>query len=197
MNASSDQFQQAIERFDAANRDDPNRETFEGKEYPKELLYAERMSKWLGRIAPEASEALRLAARAQHICRWKIPRTDFSEDRTGYLRWRTELSKFHAETVGKILTDVGYDAATIERVRQLLRKKALKKDPETQTLEDVICLVFLEGYFTDFARKHDEGKLINIIQKTWAKMSARGQEVALQLDLSPDDRALIEKALST
>ena len=84
-----------------------------------------------------------------------------------------------------------------ERVRQLLRKKALKKDPETQTLEDVICLVFLEGYFTDFARKHDEGKLINIIQKTWAKMSARGQEVALQLDLSPDDRALIEKALST
>ena len=91
MNASSDQFQQAVERFDAANRDDPNRETFEGKEYPKELLYAERMSKWLERIAPEASEALRLAARAQHICRWKIPRTDFSEDRTGYLRWRTEL----------------------------------------------------------------------------------------------------------
>src|SRR5262245_41082033 len=140
-------FQAAIARFDAANAEDPNKERFQGREYPKELLYAERMTAWLERLAPDASEALQLAVRSQHLCRWKIPRDQYPRDRTGYLRWRTDLQKFHAEQAGNILHEVGYDETLIARVQSLLRKQRLKQDPETQTLEDVACLVFLESYF--------------------------------------------------
>jgi len=187
-------FEKAFQLFDAANGEDPNRETAGGAEHPKELLYARRMTERLDRFAPDASEALKLAARAQHICRWMIPRGDYPMDRVGYHRWRTALSKLHAEKAGKILREVGYDGSTIERVQTLILKRNLK-DPEVQTLEDVVDLVFLEHYFSDFAGKHDEEKLIGIIQKTWKKMSSRGREAALELDLPAADRALIEKAL--
>ncbi len=189
-------FEAAIRRFDEANREDPNREVFEGREHPRELLYAQRMTHWLDRLAPEASEPLRLAARSQHLCRWQIPRQQYSMDRAGYHRWRTRLYAFHAEKAGKILREVGYDAATVARVEQLLKKLRLKSDPEVQLLEDVICLVFLENYFADFSRRHDEAKLITILQKTWRKMSPQGRQVALQLPLSGEARALVEKALA-
>jgi hypothetical protein len=196
MIADAQRFQAAIERFDAANRADPNKELFHGQEYPRELLYAERMTEWLERLASDASEPLRLAARSQHLCRWMIPRSQFPMERRGYLQWRTELARFHARRAGEILREVGYDEATIERVQALLRKEGLKVDPETQLLEDVICLVFLESYFSDFSRKHDEEKLITILRKTWKKMSPRGHQAALALDLSPSDRALVERALA-
>jgi hypothetical protein len=186
----------AIERFDAANREDPNRETFEGREQPKELLYARRMTRWLHRLAPDASEPLRLAARCQHLCRWMIPRSRYPLDRAGYHRWRSDLKNFHAAKAGEILREVGYDGETVARVQALVRKERLKADAETQTLEDVICLVFLESYFGEFARRHDEEKLITILRKTWKKMSPRGQEAALALDLPAAERALIEKALT-
>ena len=96
----------AFERLDAANREDPNRQVYEGRDYPKELLYAQRMTRWLDRLVPEASEAVRLAARAQHVCRWKIPRGDYPMDRAGYRRWRSDLGRFHAETAGQILQQV-------------------------------------------------------------------------------------------
>lgn len=185
-------FEAAIRRFDDANRADPNREVFEGREHPRELLYAQRMTHWLDRLAPEASEPLRLAARSQHLCRWQIPRQQYPMDRAGYYRWRTRLYAFHAEKAGTILRQVGYDAATIARVEELLRKLRIKSDPEMQLLEDVICLVFLENYFADFSRQHDEAKLITILQKTWRKMSPRGQQAALQLPLSVEARALVE-----
>jgi hypothetical protein len=149
-------FAAAIAQFDAANREDPNRERFEGQEHPRELLYAQRMTRWLERLAPDASEALGLAARCQHLCRWQIPRSDYPMDRRGYLQWRSHLARFHAEKAGEILREVGYDEQTIIRVQCLVRKERLKLDPEAQLLEDVICLVFLESYFADFARKHDE-----------------------------------------
>jgi hypothetical protein len=189
-------FEAAIRRFDEANREDPNREVFQGQEHPRELLYAQRMTHWLDRLAPEASEPLRLAARSQHLCRWEIPRQQYPMDRAGYHRWRTRLYAFHAEKAGKILREVGYDAAMVARVEELLKKLRIKSDPEMQLLEDVICLVFLENYFADFSRQHDEAKLITILQKTWRKMSPQGQQAALQLPLSGEARALVEKALA-
>jgi hypothetical protein len=197
MTDDQSRFEEAIRRFDAANAEDPNRSSFEGKPYPKELLYAQRMTEWLKRLAPGASEPLRLAARCQHVRRWEIPRDSFPMDRSGYLAWRKRLYRFHADTAESILRDVGYDDSTIARVRSLLQKEKIKLDPEMQTLEDVICLVFLENYFADFARDRDEQQMLNIIRRTWAKMSQRGHEAALTLTLSDGDRALIAKALNS
>ena len=189
-------FRAAINGFDAANGEDPNREACQGKTYAKELLYAERMTAWLDRIAPEAPEIVQLAVRAQHIERWKIPRSDYPKDRQGYRKWRVELNKFHAERAGRILVQADYDDESIARVQSLLRKEHLKTDPDCQLLEDVICLVFLEFYFRDFAEEHDEEKLVNILRRTWKKMSEQGHEAALQLKLPPRLARLVEKAVS-
>jgi hypothetical protein len=188
-------FQAAIARFDAAHAEDPAREVVDGREVARELLYAEWMTVWLERLAPDASEALRLAVRAQHLRRWSLPRDRYPMDRRGYLRWRTEQAKNQAETAAAILREVGYDDETVRRVQALMRKQGLQTDPETQTLEDVACLVFLEHDLAAFARKQEEAKLIDILRKTWRKMSSRAHAVALALPLSPDHRALIEKAL--
>lgn len=196
MVTDSARFAEAIARFDAANAQDPNKEIVDGVEYPKELLYAQRMSAWLERLAPTASEALQLAARCQHIRRWTIPRNEYPMDRAGYKQWRTTLAKFHAETAAEILKEVGYDEETIRRVQGFLRKERLKLDPETQLLEDVICLVFLENYFADFAQQHEQEKLVGVLRKTWRKMSPRGHQAALELTLPANARRLVERALA-
>jgi hypothetical protein len=185
----------AFARIDEANAQDPNLERLDGQDFPKELLYGRRMSATLAMFAPEADDAVKLAARAQHVQRWKIPRSDFPMDRKGYLAWRQTLYGMHAELAGEILREVGYDDATIARVGTLLRKKGLKTDPDVQLLEDVICLVFLEHYFAEFSVKHDDAKVIDILRKTWAKMSPRGQEAALALPLG-EERRLVERALA-
>lgn len=185
----------AFELFDAANGNDPNTEMADGKNYPKEVLYAMRMTATLNHFEPDASEALQLTARCQHICRWEIPRDSFEMNRQGYLRWRQELKKFHAQKAKGILESLDYDADTIAQVEFLLLKKQLKKSAETQTLEDVICLVFLEHYFEAFAAKHQEDKVIDILQKTWRKMSEKGQNAALKLPFSDTSTSLIQKAL--
>ena len=192
----TERLDDAIARIDAANAEDPNREFVDGAARPKEVVYAERMTGWLEKLAPEASDALRIAARAQHIERWTMPRAEFPDGREGYFRWRTTLAKFHAERTAGILAEAGYEADVIDRVKGLLRKHRLKTDAEVQTLEDVACLVFLESYFADFAKRHDEAKVIGILQKTWAKMSPRGHDAALALDMPAEARALVEKALS-
>src|SRR5262247_3754539 len=196
MVSDPERFKAAISRFDEANAEDPTTEVLQGVVYPKELLYAQRMTAWLDKLAPDASEALRLAVRCQHIQRWAIPRHTYPMDRTGYLRWRTTLAKFHADTAAKILRDVGYDDAIIRRVQRLLRKESLKRDPEVQCLEDVICLVFLENYLAAFATQHDEAKVLDILQKTWKKMSLHGREVALTLPIPTATRRLVEQALA-
>jgi len=185
----------AFDRFDALNAQDPHTELVEGRPEPKELIYANRMTAWLERLEPGASVALQLAARSQHLMRWHIPRETFPKDRAGYIRWRTTLYDFHADRASEVLREVGYDDATIERVRSLIRKQDLKSDAESQTLEDVICLVFLENYFADFARDHDEEKLLKILRKTWRKMSDRGHAAAMKLNLGPRELELIAKAL--
>lgn len=191
----SEKLRNAFRRFDAANAEDPNTEVYEGKTYPKELLYAMRMSRKLDEFAPGASEALQLTARCQHIRRWEIPRESYEMDRIGYLKWRQDLKKFHAGIATEILESVGYSPELTARVAFLLQKKKLKRDPETQTLEDVICLVFLQYYLEPFMEKHPEGKLIDILQKTWNKMSDEGRVAALKLSLSENTRRLIGKAL--
>ena len=190
----------ALARFDAVNADDPRRvsDPASGEAIGFELLYGRRMSERLAKLAPDASEVLRLAVRAQHIARWRIARDRYPEGRAGYKRWRSELARAHAELAGGILGEVGYPAETIARVRDLLQKKQLSRDPEVQVLEDVACLVFLEHYFAEFAGKHERAKLIDIVQKTWKKMSERGHQAAAELaDRLPDQlRSILDEALA-
>jgi hypothetical protein len=189
-------LEEALRRFDEANSEDPNTELLDGKPVPKELVYGQRMTACLAMFEPHAPETVQLAARAQHIRRWEVPRDTYPEGRAGYLKWRTDLYKRHGEIAGAIMSEAGYDADAIERVQTLLRKRGLKTDPDVQLLEDVVCLVFLEHYFHDFAKKHDEEKLIPIVQKTWKKMTEKAHATALQLDYAPEDLAVIQKALA-
>ena len=175
-------YQAAIAAFDQANAEDPNMEMAEGKEYPKELLYAMRMTEMQERYAPTASEAVKLACRAQHIQRWKSARSDYPMDKKGYMLWRTNLYKLHAETAGNLMRQVGYDDEMIARVKTIVGKKDLKANPETQLMEDVVDLVFLEHYMLHFAQQkpdYDEDKWRLIIKKTWDKMSTGAHEFAL------------------
>src|SRR5690606_36605659 len=173
------QLQNTLAAFDAANSDDPNRDEIGGQFQPRELIYAQRMSEQLAQFCPEASIDLQLAARCQHICRWKIPRSDYPMDRQGYKRWSTDLELFHGATAATILAQQGCDEGVITRVKDLLLKRGLQRDAEVQILADVICLVFIQHYLADFASKHDEAILIDIIRKTWNKMSEKGHGAAL------------------
>ena len=177
-----DLYLSAIAAFDQANGEDPNKDTHDGKEYPKELLYAKRMGEMQERYVPEASDAVKLAVRAQHIQRWKIARNEFPMDRQGYLQWRTKLYKFHAETAARLMQEAGYDNEMTERVMNIVSKKGLKVNAETQLMEDVADLVFIEHYMAEFASKHpeyDEERWMQIVRKTWQKMSPRAHEFAL------------------
>lgn len=188
-------FQQASQWIDTENKQDPNIEVHESIRFPKELLYSNRMFERLMDFCPNASEEVQIAAKAQHICRWKIARESYPMDRVGYLKWREDLKKFHAKTTAEILEKAGYDSEFIARVSFLIEKKLLKKDDETQLLEDVICLVFLEFYLEPFVEKHDTEKLKNIILKTWNKMSEDGHQAALKINYSPANFELIKAAL--
>ena len=189
-------FERTLAAFDAANREDPHLDRDEqGNAVPKELLYALRMSAVLTAFAPEASEALQLAARCQHIRRWTVPRDSYPMDRKGYLQWRTYLKKFHGEQATEIMQAQGYDSETISKVVDLLNKKNLKRDAEMQTLEDVICLVFLQFYLADFMPQHPEEKVVSIIAKTWKKMSEAGHTAALQITFSEEEKPIIAQAL--
>ena len=185
-------LEDAIARIDAAHALDPERE--DGR--PKELSYAERMSARLAKLAPDASEALRLAVRCQHLKRWAIPRSSFPEGKVGYLSWRKQESLAHAALAGEILSAAGYGAEEVKRVQSLVKKERLKHDAEAQTLEDVTCLVFLESEFAAFAPKHGEAKLVDILRKTWAKMSPRGRQEASKLALPVALKQLVEKAVA-
>jgi hypothetical protein len=188
-------FQNASAWIDAENAQDPNHEIYQSVSHPKELLYSNRMYERLMDFYPNASEAVQIASKAQHICRWKVARESYPMDRVGYLKWREDLKKFHAKTTAAILEKAGYSSAFIARVSFLIEKKLLKKDTETQLLEDVICLVFLEYYLDPFVHKHDREKLKNIILKTWNKMSEKGHQEALKINFSTTNFQLIKEAL--
>lgn len=190
-------LQNTINAIDKLNTQDPNKESFDSKQYPKELLYSIRMTNWLDRLEPQASEELRIAARAQHIQRWEIPRGDYPMDREGYKKWRKVLMDFHAKKTGEIMLKNGYGEESISRVKSLIKKEKFKTDHESQVLEDVVCLVFLENYFAEFSREHkyEKPKMNRIITKTWNKMSERGRVLAVELNIPEHARALISEAL--
>ncbi|MGH0032143.1 MAG: DUF4202 domain-containing protein [Myxococcota bacterium] len=192
--SDADRFARAIAAIDAANADDPHTLPVRGRQRPKEQAHAELVSEWVRALAPDASEALRLAARAHHVRRWEIPRGDFPAGRAGYHRWRKALQDHHADVLRGILEDCGYDQATIARTRALLHKQGLGRDPEVQTLEDALCLVFVETQFTELAAKLDEEKLLDVTRKTLRKMSPDAIARATGLPLDDASRALLERA---
>ena len=185
----------SLAAIDAANADDPNRLVVRGESRPKELAHAELASEWVEVLCPDASDALRLAARAHHLRRWAIPRSEYPDGRAGYHRWRVALQAHHAREVARILEAEGWDPDTVARVRAIVRKKNLGRDAEVQVLEDALCLVFLETQFHDLAARLDDEKLIDVTRKTLRKMSAVGVERALALPLDAADRVLLERAM--
>lgn len=193
--ANTSRMAAALAAIDSANSDDPNTLEIGGVRHPAEVVYAERMTDMLHQAYPGASEALQLAVRAQHLKRWSVPRSSYPDGRQGYLNWRNDLKARHAELAGEILSGCGYDPETLARVQSLIRKERMKRDPDPQALEDVACLVFLKHYFSGFAAKHDDEKLVNILRKTWSKMSPHGQNQALGLELSAKERLLVEQAI--
>ena len=180
----SDRLARVLEAIDAANAADPTRERDGDAEHPAALLYGRRMSAELDRLCPDASEELRIAARGQHIERWTSPRKSYPEGRAGYLAWRADLGRFHAERVAGLMREAGYGEAACERVARLLRKEGLKRDAEAQMLEDVICFVFLRWYFAGFAPSQEPQALERIVAKTARKMSPEGRSrAAREFDL--------------
>ncbi len=201
MSQKQSTYDKARALIDAANSADPNQVTADGKEWPKELLYSERMSDMLERYDPDADDAMKLAIRAQHIERWKSPRNAYPMDRIGYLKWRKDLYKIQANTAAKLLLEVGYGDEEVDRVRNSVAKKNIKGNPDTQLLEDVTDLVFMEYYMLEFVGKHPdytEEKWVEIIQKTWNKMSSNAHEFALSgaIKLPETLEPLVHKAVS-
>ncbi|OGX38925.1 MAG: hypothetical protein A3C53_02330 [Omnitrophica WOR_2 bacterium RIFCSPHIGHO2_02_FULL_68_15] len=190
-----DRLQQLLDRIDRLNAEDPSRDVVEGTPQPRELIYAKRLTGWVLRLNPKASEALRIAARGQHVRRWTVPRSRYPMNRAGYLRWRETLKAFHADTIAGLMREEGYPDDAIQRVRTLMGKRQLGTDPETQTLEDALCLVFLETQFADLRRKTSEEQMRQIVRKTWGKMSERARAEALTLPWSDADRRYVEHAV--
>lgn len=188
-------FQTALRRFDEENSRDPNIERVDGTAHPRERIYAEWLTDWVLKLCPEASEALRLAARCQHLCRWQVPRERYPMTRAGYLQWREGLKKFHAQKAGEILREAGYEAEMISRVQALNLKKNFPTDPEARVLEDALCLVFLERQLKDLANKAAEDKVINALQKSWKKMTPAAHRFAMDLKYAEREAALLRKAL--
>ncbi|OJD16923.1 hypothetical protein AJ78_02960 [Emergomyces pasteurianus Ep9510] len=189
-------FDEALVRIDDAHREDPNIVSLDGSQVPYELHYANKMTKYLELRDSSASEILRLAVRAQHLRRWEIPRSSYPMTRPGYFAWRAALKNRQADIAEQICRDCGYDADEAGRVASLVRKENMKQDEECQTLEDVACLVFLDDQFEKFEKEHDEEKIVGILKKTWAKMSQRGHELALQIKMSERAKGLVAKVLS-
>lgn len=177
----SERYDTAVQRLDALNADDPVKVFVNGVETSRLLAEADRVSAWILYLCPAASEALRLAARAQHLMRWKLPRSDYPEGRIGYRIWRRAAMDFHATETRRVLEGVGYDEDTIARVSEIVQKHGLRKNPEVQVMEDALCLSFLEHDLEAFAKKHTDEKLVHILKETWQKMSAAGHAAAIEL----------------
>ncbi len=188
-------FLKTIEAFDSLNAQDPHSVKVDGEPTPKELHDALAMTRWIDALYPDASEAVHLAARCQHLCRWEVPRDSYPEGRGGYHKWRTDLKKLHADKSAEILSEHGYEPEMLEAVRTINLKEAIKSNPDVQQVEDALCLVFLECQFEGYLDKWAEDKIIRILQKTWAKMSECGHAAALNLPLSDRARGLVARAL--
>jgi hypothetical protein len=186
---------QAFKEFDTYNQKDPHTFTWDGLAYPQEYFLALKLYEWVLKLKPDASEELLLASRSQHIGRWEIPRESYPDGRDAYLKWRKDLALFHAEIVSSIMKGVGYDDEQIARVRQIILKQKLKVDADVQTIENALCLVFLEFQYEDFYPKHPPEKVVNILRKSLLKMDSHGHQFALELNFSEQGLAYINEAL--
>lgn len=186
---------QAFELFDTYNQQDPTSFIWEGISYPQEYFMALKLHEWVEKLTPEASEPLLLASRSQHIGRWTVARNSYPEGKVGYLTWRKDLGKFHAKTAGELMAQVGYDAETIERTQQIILKQRIKQDAEVQTIENALCLVFLEYQYEAFHPKHEADKVIDILKKSLLKMDAHGHSFALKLSFSEKGLSYVQEAL--
>jgi uncharacterized protein DUF4202 len=195
MSTAAERRARAISAFQSENAKDPNMLEVSGVSRPKELVYAERLAAWVERLKPEASEALVLASHCQHLRRWELARSEFDAGRIGYLSWRKALARFHADQATEILRELGYDEELRREVRKINLKQGLQTQPDVQTMEDALCLSFLEHELEEFASKHPDAKVVHIIRKTWGKMSERAQRVALGLTLPERAGQLVQQAL--
>jgi hypothetical protein len=182
--------------IDAANEGDPHTIRVRGEEGPKEQAHAELAVEWVRRLVDHPSDALLLAARAHHVRRWEIPRNDEPDGRAGYLKWKRRLQQHHADVVGRVLRDVGYDDGTVERVQSIVRKERLRSDPDVQSLEDALALVFLETQLAELSEKLDDEHMVDVLAKTLRKMSADGRSAAAALPYDEHGRALVERAIA-
>lgn len=192
-------YEATIRAIDAANVEDPRRTVVGGEARPYEVVYAERMSERLAAMYPDASELLRIAARAQHVRRWDIPRNSYPEGRNGYNEWRKACREHHGEIIARIMSEAGYSDDDIDHVVMIVKKEQLKKDRDSQALENVVDVVFIEHYFDEFLgkyAKYDDDKIIDIVGKTLRKMSPKGHEAALALAMPERTRKLIEAAVA-
>lgn len=194
----SDPIARAIAAIDALNARDPNSLRSPGgagEARPKELVHAELVTRWVLQLDPDPSDALRLAARAHHVERWVIPRAEYPEGREGYLRWRATLQRHHSETAARVLEESNVPAATIERVKDIIRKRRLRSDPEVQCFEDALCLVFLETQLDALSERLEHEKMVDVLRRTLPKMSETGRDAAISLPLRESERALLDQAL--
>ncbi|PXX93424.1 DUF4202 domain-containing protein [Marinobacter vulgaris] len=191
----------ALDKIDTANLADPNTEQWDGESLPKEYAYSQHMTRWLFELEPQPSGRMQIACRAQHIERWTMPRRDFPEGRKAYYEWRQACGRMHGRRAAEIMAECGYPQAECERVETILTKRELRRDEDTQLLEDVACMVFLERYFADFYEQnadYDREKWLRIVRRTWGKMSPRGHEAALKLaeGMPAHLLALLQEALA-
>jgi len=198
MSSQAERLQAVFRDIDAANSEDPRSTEVGGVKRPYEVVYAERMSERLAKMYPDASDTLRIAARAQHLRRWDVPRSKYPEGRNGYNEWRRTARDHHARLAGEIMRRHGWSENEVARVGMLIRKEQLKKDRESQALENVVDVVFLEHYLDDFLAKYkgyDDDKIVDILGKTLRKMSARGHQAALALSFPQRAQRLVAAAL--
>jgi len=188
----------AFELFDAYNKQDPRNFTWEGVNEPQEYFFAIKLYEWVLKLDPEADEELLLASRSQHIGRWEIPREDYPEGREPYLKWRKDLALHHAAIAGRFMKEAGYGDETLDRVKQIILKQRIKVDPDVQTMENALCLVFLQLQYEEFRKKYEREpeKIINILRKSLLKMDEKGHRFALTLPYSANGLDLINKALN-
>lgn len=187
----------ALRAIDAANALDPEVLEWGGEPRPKELLHAELVSAWVRRLDPEAGEAQLLAARAHHFRRWTTPRSGYPEGRAGYLRWRAEAARRHAAEVSHVLRSSGYDDRLVDRVAAIIRKEGRAGDPDVQTHEDALCLMFLQTQLADVAARLGDDRARSVLSRTLGKMSPRAVSAAKELDLSPRAASLLRDALGS
>jgi hypothetical protein len=189
----------AFELFDTYNKQDPRNFEWEGTTYPQEYFFAIKLYDWVLKLDPDAGEELLLASRSQHIGRWEMPRESYPEGREPYLKWRKDLALHHAAITGTLMKQAGYSDEQVERVSQILLKKRIKVDADVQTMENALCLVFLQYQYEDFRKKYDNDpeKIITILRKSLLKMDAHGHSFALQLKYSAAGLVLVESAVKS